>query len=69
MECWLELDRWGKAGSLNNNCPGACRCIAPSIGCDVVDGVGCHLRCVDQNISRERSVDEGSIGQIVALVV
>ena len=43
--------------------------ITPGVGGDVVDGVGGYLRCVDQNISREGTVDEGAVRQIVALVV
>jgi hypothetical protein len=54
---------------LNNDRASARGGVAPGVGGDVVDGVSCHLRRVDQNISRENAVDENPVGQIVALVV
>src|ERR1019366_2717092 len=33
------------------------------------DGVGCHLRCVDDDIAHERTVEECFVAKIMALVV
>ena len=43
--------------------------LPPGVGGDVVDGVGGHLRCVDDDVARQRAVQECLIAQRVALIV
>ena len=62
-----QLYRRGRG--LNNNRPGARARVAPGVGGDVVDGVGCHLRGVDDDVARKRAVQECFVAEIVALVV
>ena len=69
MERRLELDRWGRGGSLNDHGAGARARIAPGVSRHVVDGIGRHVRCVYQNISRENTVDKYPVREIITLVV
>jgi hypothetical protein len=59
MEYWLELDRWGRGGSLNDQSAGARRRIAPGISGHVVDSVRRYLRSINQDVSGKDTVDEG----------
>jgi hypothetical protein len=57
------------SGCFDDNCPGARGSIAPSVGSYVVDRVRSYLRCVDQDISGQYTIDESPIGEIITLVV
>jgi hypothetical protein len=59
MECWLELDRWGRGGSLNDQSAGARARVAPGVGGYVVDRVRRYLRRIDPDVSGQNAVDEG----------
>ena len=51
---------------LNDHRPRARGTVSPSVSAHVIDRVRRYLRRVDQDIS---GLDEGSVGEIVALVV
>src|SRR5664280_891125 len=66
---FYSLRRCGSACDLHNRGASACARVAPSIRRDVVDGVGCHLRGVDDDVAHECAVQEGFVAEIMALVV
>jgi hypothetical protein len=69
---WLAaklLNRGRRSHSFDDHRPCARGGIAPGIGGDVVDGVGCHLRGVDDDVAYERAVQECFVAEAIALVV
>jgi hypothetical protein len=48
---------------------GVGRGVAPGVGGDVVDGVGCRLRCVDDDVAHEGAVQKCFVAEVMALVV
>ena len=54
---------------LDNNCAGAGRGVALSVGSNVVDGVGGDLRRVDEDVADERAIQKCFVAEVMALVV
>jgi hypothetical protein len=58
-----------RSGCLDNNRASARARVAAGVICDVVDGVGCYLRRIDQDVSGQNAVDKCPAREIITLVV
>src|SRR5664279_587915 len=63
------LNRRRRTGGLHNHGAVTGAGVAPGISCNVVDGVRCHLRCVDDDVAHEGAVQKCFVAEIMPLVV